>query len=820
VRGIRVVELSSSLAGAYCARLLLEAGAEVVAIEPPEGSPLRAAPPFLPASGDDAARSALHEYVNAGKRSAVLAPDDDHLDALLATADLVISSCDGAPETARALDRRVKAANAAAVHTVFSGFGLTGPWAGWRRSALTDWAAGGHLYLTGDPAREPLQGGGPWDSYLTGATGAVGAQAALIEAARTGRGQLVDVSAMEATAAAHQWTIVMYTHTGVVKRRWGMRMGEAHHPLSVYQCAEGWISINAPSRDQWENLCIVIDAVHLLADDRLYAQGERFDRADEIDAYINAWLSSRTAAEAEQELQANRVPAARALDMEQLLGEPQLAARQVWAERPDLGEAARHPARAFELGRGGIRDAAPKLGADTAGVLAQLEGPAELEGRPEGRRPASPPVKLSLRGVRVLEFSVAWSGPLAGRYLADLGADVLKVEHPTSRGLGVTAPTSPRPPWQWGTLPDPLIRSAVYPDADPGERWWNRMGLFNKLNRGKKSLSLDAKTGEGAGILRSLIAQADVVLHNYTPRGARSLGIDHPSLVAINPRIVSVAMSGFGETGPLAAYSSFGPILEAQAGFVQATGYEGEGPCRLGLAYPDAVGGVHGATAILGGLWEREVTGRDVHVDLSQLETLVAIAGEAYLHASVTGVPPVRRGNRSEQHAPQGVFRSAGEDEWLAITVDSDESWSRLVEAVGAPELADRLFATVEGRRVSVDKIDRALSGWTTNLDKFAAAEQLQRAGVIACPVMTNKDLVESEHLAERGFIVTWDQPDVGPRTFGGFPLHFDDYEVQLGVAPPLGEHNAEVLCGQLGYSPHDVDRLLTEGVIADRPPS
>src|SRR4051812_36162426 len=221
MRNVRVVEVDTDLAGAYCGRLFAGAGADVVCAEPPTGSRLRRETPG----------NFLWEYLAVGKSSAVV--EDAVLDELLAWADLVISSADGHADDALAFHERVQQANRAAVHVVTSGFGLTGPYRDWRHSALIDWAAGGQLYLTGEPDREPVQGGGPWASYLTGATAAVGAAAALFQAVRTGEGQLVDVGAMEAMAGLHQWTITMYTHTGCVKTRWGNRFGESFHPIAL-----------------------------------------------------------------------------------------------------------------------------------------------------------------------------------------------------------------------------------------------------------------------------------------------------------------------------------------------------------------------------------------------------------------------------------------------------------------------------------------------------------------------------------------------------------------------------------------------------------
>ena len=296
--GLRVVDLSTGIAGAYCARLFAATGGDVVVAEPAGGSPLRVAGPLVDVAGVGAV-SPTWEYLGAGKRSVVTDPGDDETALeLLRWADVVVLDHDGRPAEAAARVERISAANPAAVVTVLSGFGLDGPRAAWRSSPLGDWAASGHLYLTGDVDREPLQGGGPWDTYLHGAVAAVGTAAAAIHAARTGEGQVVDVSAIEALASMHQWTVTMYTHNGTVKRRWGNLLGESSHPVALYQCQDGEISIVAVNPQQWEALCIAMELWDLLADRRLDVIGERFDRAAEIDAQINQWLSTRTVDEA------------------------------------------------------------------------------------------------------------------------------------------------------------------------------------------------------------------------------------------------------------------------------------------------------------------------------------------------------------------------------------------------------------------------------------------------------------------------------------------------------------------------------------------
>jgi crotonobetainyl-CoA:carnitine CoA-transferase CaiB-like acyl-CoA transferase len=804
MRELRVLELAGDVTVASCGRLLASTGADVVLAEPAGGGPLRAlAPWFTDAAGRQ--RSATHEYLHAGKRGVVLTPDDESFERAVSWADVVLSSCDGDVAAITALHRQVAAIDRSTVLTVLSGFGLTGPYAAWGHSPLVDWAAGGYLYLTGEPDREPLQGGGPWASYVAGVTGAIATAAAAMEAARTGQGQLVDVGVMEAVAAAHQWTITMYTHTGAVKRRWGTRFGEAFHPLSLFRCADDrWICVAAPSRDQWERFCITTDSVELMADESLYAPGVRFERADEIDRVTAAFFETYGADEAVTRFQANRVPAARVLDLVEVLRSEQPTRRGFWQPRDDIAAGACMPRVPFALGTVDVRPA-PGVGADDEGFRDDL-------GRPRTR----PLPRIDLTSVRLLEFGLAWAGPLAGRWLGDLGVDVVKVEHPASRGFR-SGPLPDRD-WHWGEYAPPSVRAEVFPDADPGEHRWNRMGLWNKMNRSKRSLALDAKAPGGAEALDRLIAHADLLFHNFTPRGARSLGIDPERLGELNPRLASVAMTGYGETGPMADHSSYGPILEAYGGFDEMTGYEDGGPMRIGIALPDAVGGLHGAYALLAALWERELAPDPVHVDLSQLETLLAFGGEALLATSVTGTPPVRRGNRSPDHAPQGVYPCVGHDAWVAITVRSDAEWRALVELLDDPVPASLATADRHVRARHHGALDAAIGAWTGRRTAREAASELQRRGIAACPAFTNQDLVEDPHLCDRGFLVEWDQPDVGLRRFPGFPVHFERTPITIRPAPTLGADNDAIL-RPLGYDADQLAALAASGTIASEPP-
>lgn len=376
--GAHVLDLSASVAGAYCTRSLATLGAEVIKVEPLAGDPLRYAPPLLPADAGEAAVSATFAYLNAYKRGVALdianAAGRDALARLIGWADAVVSSAAGKAELDAIGDRQalISATNPRCVHTVVSPYGLSGPYRDYEASDLTDWAVSGYLQMTGEPEREPLQGGGPWCGHATGLTAAVATAAALRRARATSGGQLIDVGAMEAMAGLHQWSLVLYTHQGVVKRRAGNRHAESYHPLGLQPCKDGAVCMAVSSQDHWERLCLAMDRPELLLDERFATGAGRFDHADEIDALIRPWLLARTRDEIVATLQACRIPAASVLTMTELLAEPALAERGFWAEAPIAGGTAQLPGAPIRLDSTPHFRPAPALGEHSRTVLAAL----------------------------------------------------------------------------------------------------------------------------------------------------------------------------------------------------------------------------------------------------------------------------------------------------------------------------------------------------------------------------------------------------------------------------------------------------------------
>ncbi len=371
---IRVVERASSVAAAYCGRLLGMLGADVIKLEPAGGDPMRATHPRVTAA-NGSELSAQFEYLNCYKRSVALdGPVPGSVPpGLLDSADVILDHVDGDPDQALEEYQALSAANPRLVQVVISSFGLTGPYRGYRGNDFIDFASGGLTFVTGETNRVPVQGGGPWAGHLVGVTAAIAALAAVRRTRQTGRGQLVDVGAMEALAAGHQWSIVLYTHQGVIKRRAGNLHAESFNPLGPVPCKDGWVCLGVATLAQWEGLCLALDLPELLVDERFQTGGDRFDHADALAAVLDPVLMSLTPDEVVARCEEHRVPASPVLRVSQVLHEDQLAVRGYWVPSTRIGGGARMPERPFRVpGADAPFREAPAFGEHTAEVLGAL----------------------------------------------------------------------------------------------------------------------------------------------------------------------------------------------------------------------------------------------------------------------------------------------------------------------------------------------------------------------------------------------------------------------------------------------------------------
>jgi benzylsuccinate CoA-transferase BbsF subunit len=399
-----------------------------------------------------------------------------------------------------------------------------------------------------------------------------------------------------------------------------------------------------------------------------------------------------------------------------------------------------------------------------------------------------------LAGIRVADFTWVWAGPHATLQLAHLGAEVIRVE-----ALQRPCVTRLLPPW---------------PDGIPGA---NRSGYFNQFNQGKRSIVLDLKTPEGVDLARRLVASSDVAAENFAAGVMDRLGLGWEVLRALNPRLVMIALSGYGAYGPEHEFVSYGPAQVPLSGMSSLTGYRGWPPMHVGISYGDPNGGIHGAFAVLAALWHRERTGEGQYIDLSQWETTMAVLPEGIMDAVMNGVAPERNGNRDRWMAPHGIFRAAGDERWIALAVRDDDEWRRFAAAIGAPELAgDARFATLAARKANEDALEDLVTAWTAARSPDETTALLQRVGIAAFPALSNRDICEDAHLRERGFFVELEHPEVGVRRHLGIPWRMSETPCAVErPAPCVGEATDYVLGEILGLDAATCDELRARGIVA-----
>ena len=425
---------------------------------------------------------------------------------------------------------------------------------------------------------------------------------------------------------------------------------------------------------------------------------------------------------------------------------------------------------------------------------------------------------LPLAGVRVVDLTMVWAGPYATRMLADMGADVIKVE-------GVSHP-------------DP-IRASGMVALSGVERPWDRVAYFNEYGRGKRSLPLELSRPEGKRALLELVRSADALIENYRVGVLDGWGLGPDVLRRERPDLVVVQMPGFATHGSERNLIGYGPTIEALGGLVQLSGYEDGPPQKSGISYGDPVAGVMAAGALLTALLRRQRTGEGAVVEVSQRDNLVGLIGEAVLEYSLTGRQPPRRGNRHRWMAPHGCYpclpltddaaRPLGRpgmqtgvatDRWLTLAVETDVQWQALCAVIGRPDLAaDARYAGALDRYEHQDELDEAIRAWTQTQDDDEAAAALQAAGVPAAALRTPLTLTQDAHLAARGFFREQDHPVAGRYRVAGPLWNLPNGEPRLrAAAPAFGQHRRDVLCDLLGLADSEVVALECDGITADAP--
>jgi crotonobetainyl-CoA:carnitine CoA-transferase CaiB-like acyl-CoA transferase len=405
--------------------------------------------------------------------------------------------------------------------------------------------------------------------------------------------------------------------------------------------------------------------------------------------------------------------------------------------------------------------------------------------------------RLPLLGIRILDLSKVWAGPYGTRLLADMGAEVIKVEGPGS--------------WDM-TRALHLLPPAV-------ERPYNKAGYFMEYNRNKYGCVIDLGKPAGRELGLRLAALSDVVIENYRADVLEGLGMTYDTLRGVKPDIILVSMPSHGLSGPDAGRIGYGTHMEQLVGLTSLTGYIDGPPQKSGISYGDPMAGATAAAATIAALLYRRATGCGQHVEVAQIEALLPFVGEFFLEYGMTGRAPERRANRHRSMAPHGAYRCA-DDTWLALAVGSDEEFAALCAVIGQPALTDDdRFADVVSRYHHQDDLDAIISAWAADRTHRDAAAALQAAGVSAEPVLTIPELVADPHLNERGFWEdvthlesgTW-KTEAPAWRFSRTPAH-----TRL-PAPVFGEHNRYVLRELLGLSDDEVAALEREGIVSNEP--
>jgi crotonobetainyl-CoA:carnitine CoA-transferase CaiB-like acyl-CoA transferase len=799
--GVRVVDLTTGIAGGYATKLLADAGAEVWKIEPPGGDPLRA----WSASGrslDEAGDGALFRYLHTSKRSAVLDLERpagrEALLSLYAGADLVLES-----STPGRLDAQgVGAAAFSERSPGGSWLSLTpfgrGPWSERPASELTLQAWCGSVMSRGRPGQPPLYAAGELGEWMSGTYLAVGALAALRRSDLCGQGDRVDVSKLEAITPT-------FTNAGSV---WGQMSGLWDVPMSedvpsIEPTADGWIGFCLFTPQQWSDFALLIERPDLAGDASLHHMVSRFARAEEIRAIVRAYTRARTTAELLERSELLRVPAAPIGNGASLPGMDHFRERGVFVRNPRGGflqpripyESTAWPRRVFEpaprLDGGGQAGARP---AWTSSGRAHEKGALAADAPP-------------LAGLRVLDLTAFWAGPYAGFVLACLGADVIHVE-------SIQRPDGMR----FGT------------QAPPGtERWWEQGPTCHSANTGKRSLTLDLTRPEGQELLVRLARESDVLLENYSPRVLDSFGLGWERLEALCPRLVLVRMPAFGLGGPWRNRVGFAQTMEQVSGIAWLTAYPESAGEQAGPLTPracaDPLAGLHAAFAALVALRHRLQGDRGCQVESVMVETALAVSAESVIEHDVSGELLCGEGNRSPRMAPQGLYRcapgSAGEPRWVALSASDDARWAALADCIGRAEWAcEARFGSRAGRRAAHDEIDAAIEAWTRERTPEEALRALLARGVAAACVVGSRRGEELEPLRGSDFFEPVQHPVAGSIRIPALPLRFGRRPKRWfeRPAPTLGEHNEEILVGLLGLSRAELLLLSAAGVIGTKP--
>ena len=792
--GVRVLDYTGFIAGPYCGRLLADLGADVIKIEPPEGDPSRPYGPF-PSGKPHPEKSATYIHLNTNKRGVSLdlasAAGREAFQELATSADVLIE--DGPPGQLASLGlgyEDLAKRNPALVVTSITPFGQTGPYRDFRAHHINLFnPTEGNTTARSRDGR-PTVAGGFLGEYDAGLNAGVATLAALYACRSSGRGQHVDISKFESLAALQRIDVsIRRNKDQAADYRRVSRIG------GLVPCKDGYVVMTVAEDHQWTSLTELIGRPEWATDPRYTNRDERPKHAHEIQRVIFAWAKEHTKDEIYRQGQAAKVPVGAVLTIPELLASPHLAARDFFREvtHPEVGTHLQ-PAMGFHMSRSPwqAERPAPRLGEHNGEIANQTPWANGARPGRQGEAGDSSFSGQALAGVRVVDFTWAWAGAYATFQLGLLGAEVIKVESLKRLDLSRTQSFS------------------------TGQRFagHDASTIFNDLNLNKRSLQLDLSRPEAVAIAKRLVAKSDVVAQNMRPGVMERLGLGYEELRKVKPGIIMLSSSALGSTGPDRTYSGYAPVFAALGGLAHMTGQASGPPTPLSGAV-DLRSATMSAFAVLAALNQREATGEGQHIDLSSVESMIALVGHLFAEYQLTGREPRRRGNDDIAMAPHNSYPCSG-GEWVTIAVETDAEWESFRNALGRPGWTNEArFADGRSRWQNRRALDELVEAWTRDRRAGEIAALLQRAGIAATAGAGTEGLAHDAQLEDRGFFARVKHPVLGWREVVGAPWKLPGTPPTIErPAPLLGEANTYILSDLLGIPPEEVASLQEQGIV------
>jgi len=785
---LRIVEIGSAAATSYCARLFADFGADVQKIEPTQGDPLRRAAPLTPGG-----QSAWFAFLNFNKSSVALDRSDPQAASRLSE---LIEACDILLD-GRGLDAAdcpdidlvaIRQQNPDLIHLDVSWFGDRGPYAKYAATDSTIRALTGLIKLVGPEDGPPMHAPDFQTGILGGLWGFIAASSSVLGRMQDGRGRASHLSLFEASIAVTEYIMFEAFSRGDIMRRIGVNRFWPTFPVGIYETKRGWLGVTTVTPAQWRAFCEMLGLPDLRDDPALVMGVDRLQHVAMIESKILPKLKQRTAQDWFAEGLKRKIPIVPVPEISDLIADEEKRARGAIVPI-SVGDE-----HGFSAGTMQRLTGTPPLRGGRVPDLGEQQTRPEAVPRAPAREPAAAD-RLPLEGIRVIDFSMGWAGPICTRTLADLGADVIKIE------------AIQYPDWWRGV------------DRRPAyvlEQMYEKSVRYCIMNRNKRGITLDLTRPKGLALAKRLLTDADLVVDNYSVEVLPKLGLGYEVLSKLNPKIVMMSMSAFGAGSVYRDCRAYGSTLEQGSGLPSVVGDAAGPPVMSHTAFGDAVGGLNGCAAVLTALIHAKLTGQGQFIDLAQIECMMPFAAPWIVAHSIDGKAPVEYGNRHPDFVPHGCFRCAGEDNWIVVAVSDDAMWPRLARLLGREDWAtDETLKTAAGRRAIESEIEAAITAWTSGHDPDAAMAVLQVAGIASGVARLPIDLLDDPQLQARGFIQHVDRAFIGRHPQPSMPFREEAAPFPIRSVPPtLGEHNREILGGMLGLSDAKLEELTREGII------